>query len=58
MEIIKKAGKHTVRKVTRMMMAIPIGKSANILVLKHVTARHAIKGGAKRAMSENESKGE
>jgi hypothetical protein len=33
------------------MMAIPIGKLANILVLEHVTARHAIKSGAKKAMN-------
>ena len=40
-----------------MMNKIHIGKSANILALKHVIARCAIKGGAKRAMNASGRKG-
>jgi hypothetical protein len=47
----RRAGKHTANTVIYMMNKIHIGKSANILALKHVIARCAIKGGAKREMN-------
>jgi hypothetical protein len=42
MEIIRKAGKHTAYMVIFTRMKILIGKSANIPVLKHVTAKLAM----------------
>jgi hypothetical protein len=58
METIRKAGKPTANMGIYTMRKLHIGKSANILAFRHVIARCAIKGGAKRAMNASESKGE
>jgi hypothetical protein len=48
---ISNPAKHTAFMVISTMRRIPIGKSANVLVLKHVIARRVTKGGTKSVVS-------
>ena len=54
--ITRRVEKPTASTVTSMMRKILIGKSANVLVLKHVIARNVIKGGDKNVANVGERK--